>query len=116
METAYLFLRRSYAEGYNGGSVALDTGLGKTIICLAVVATIRLVELSYREVMEDRNAVRELGRRGEAQGVRKHSPPVDSKPCPSGDPLGIQCCCTAGSLSYLIATNLGRGPTVCIKE
>ena len=98
METAYLFLRRSYAEGYNGGFVALDTGLGKTIVCLAVVATTRLVELSYREVMEDRNAARELGRHGEAQGVRKHNPPPgDSKPCPSGDPLGIQCCCTAGS-------------------
>ncbi|MCJ1250562.1 hypothetical protein MMC30_007790 [Trapelia coarctata] len=26
METAYLFLRRSYSEGYNGGFVALDTG------------------------------------------------------------------------------------------
>ena len=52
MEAAYELLRRSFG-GRDGGIMALDTGLGKTMASLAVVAVMRLVELDHSEVRRD---------------------------------------------------------------
>ncbi|KAK3933432.1 hypothetical protein QBC46DRAFT_236186, partial [Diplogelasinospora grovesii] len=46
MEAVYALLQRSFGGHLDGGIVALDTGLGKTIVSLAAVAAMRLVELN----------------------------------------------------------------------
>lgn len=78
-----------YRENLAGGIVALDSGLGKTIIVLAIIATLRLVELNRREVENEWKAV------AREQGVAMHSlhnPQGGMGPCPSGNPWGLECC------------------------
>ncbi|KAH8889909.1 hypothetical protein GQ53DRAFT_184197 [Thozetella sp. PMI_491] len=116
METAYIFLRRCYYDGYHGGFVALDTGLGKTRVTLAAVATTRLVELNRHQVIQYRRALDEPAGANAAalRGLPRHNGPDNPGPCPSGNPFGVQCCCIAGSLAQKIANQLGRGPSICM--
>ncbi|KAK3933762.1 hypothetical protein QBC46DRAFT_359467, partial [Diplogelasinospora grovesii] len=108
MEAVYALLQRSFGGHLDGGIVALDTGLGKTIVSLAAVAAMRLVELNWAEVRRERaRAAQDAG----AATHRRHNNPGIAEPCPSGNPWSIECCCVAGSLGSKIAHQLGPGPS-----
>ncbi|KAJ4291227.1 hypothetical protein N0V88_006227 [Collariella sp. IMI 366227] len=105
MEAAYEFLRRSFG-GLDGGIMALDTGLGKTMASLAAVAVMRLVELNYSEVRRDQRIT--------GLPHRPHNQPGVVGPCPSHNPWGIECCCVSSSLAQKIARGLTPGPSLVI--
>ncbi|KAK5652983.1 hypothetical protein OQA88_9463 [Cercophora sp. LCS_1] len=67
MEAVYEQLQRSFGKGLGGGIMALDTGLGKTVVTLAVVAVMRLAELNAAEVQ----GVHEEHRPGPRQGSQR---------------------------------------------
>lgn len=96
MEAVYALLQRSFGGHFSGGIVALDTGLRKTIVSLAAVAVMRLVELNYHEVRQEwSTATQNAG----VTTHRRHNPHGVTGPCPSGNPWSIECCCVAGSFS-----------------
>ncbi len=105
MEAAYELLRRSFG-GLDGGIMALDTGLGKTMASLAAVAVMRLVELNHSEVRRDQRIT--------GLPDRPHNQPGVAGPCPSHNPWGIECCCVSGSLAQKIAHGLAPGPSLVI--
>ncbi|KAK4233492.1 hypothetical protein C8A03DRAFT_38790 [Achaetomium macrosporum] len=110
MDAVYALLQRSFGGHFNGGIVALDTGLGKTIVSLAAVAVIRLVELNHYEVRQEWSTTAT-----DNAGVtmhRRHNPQGVTGPCPSGNPWSIECCCVADSFSSDIARQLGPGPSL----
>ncbi|KAK0747325.1 hypothetical protein B0T21DRAFT_343118 [Apiosordaria backusii] len=106
MEAAYELLQRSFGGQFDGGIMALGTGLGKTVASLAAIAIMRLVELNNSEVKQDWD----IG----VTANRRHNGPGRMGPCPSGNPWSIECCCVAGSLSSKIALELGPGPSLIL--
>ncbi|KAM7185579.1 hypothetical protein V8F33_012322 [Rhypophila sp. PSN 637] len=101
MEAVYLFLSRTYGgigqqHERAGGINALGTGLGKTVVSLAVVAVIRLIELHALTV--------------DIPAFGNH------QECPHNHSFRITCPCVRGSLSEKIfvyaVDQLGGAPTV----
>ncbi|KAH6630778.1 P-loop containing nucleoside triphosphate hydrolase protein [Chaetomium sp. MPI-SDFR-AT-0129] len=107
MEAVYEQLKRSFGEGLGGGIIALDTGLGKTVTTLAVVAVMRLAELNAAEVRRD---PRITGR----VPYRPHNKSETTTACPSQNPWGIECYCVSGSLTNCIARGLAPGPSLVL--
>jgi hypothetical protein len=107
MEAVYEHLQRSFGEGLGGGIIALDTGLGKTVITLAVAAVMRLAELNAAEVRRD-------ARIASLVPDRAHNEPGETTACPSNNPWGIECCCVSGSLTDHIVRGLAPGPSLVL--
>lgn len=107
MEAVYEQLQRSFGEGLGGGIIALDTGLGKTVVTLAVVAVMRLAELNAAEV---RGVTRITG----LVPDWVHNEPGTTTACPSNNPWGIECCCVSGSLTDHIVRGLAPGPSLVL--
>ncbi len=106
MEAVYEQLQRSFGEGLGGGIIALDTGLGRTVIILAVAAVMRLAELNAAEVRRDARIT--------GLPDRAHNEPGTTTACPSNNPWGIECCCVSGSLTDHIVHGLALGPSLVL--
>ncbi|KAK4217187.1 hypothetical protein QBC37DRAFT_396859 [Rhypophila decipiens] len=115
MEAVYLFLLRSYtetqleengpSEQHFGGLNAMGTGLGKTIISLAIVAVIRLMEIWNIEITTE-GSTYEHGMDGNESENRKRK-------CKHAQAaIKIQCCCIEGSLAHAIANDIRPGPSM----
>ncbi len=109
MDVVYRFLRQCFRGDLGGGIMALDTGLGKTIIALAIIAVMRLAELNFAEVQSEWTSTTADGMA--AVPPRRHNQQGEAGPCPSGNRWSIQCCCVAGSLTLDIALKQGPGPS-----
>jgi hypothetical protein len=98
MVSVYMSLRAIGFHGFNSVLNAQDVGCGKTRIAFALVAVHAVVERNHRDVIADNLAVR----------LHTEQTPLDCQydqpgdTCPSGNPFGIMCCCTRGSLSRAI--------------
>ncbi|KAM7182690.1 P-loop containing nucleoside triphosphate hydrolase protein [Rhypophila sp. PSN 637] len=99
MDAVAAFLSRPL-NSVTGGIIALDTGLGKTIVALAVVAVMRVIELNVA-VIRNKYLPGCVG-----IGRNQH--------CPSGNPFGIQCPCVVNSLSAAIASRIRPAPTLIL--
>ncbi|KAL2137721.1 hypothetical protein VTI28DRAFT_8448 [Corynascus sepedonium] len=89
MHAVWHFLNATYNEGRTGYINALDTGLGKTMVALAIVAILRTVEL---------------------MGLLCRRDPGN---CKLSDHFGYQhCVCQSGSLISAIHSRLAQGITV----
>jgi hypothetical protein len=107
MEAAYEVLRRSFGERLGGGIIALDTGMGKTIIILVAVGIMRLAEFNAAEVRRD----------AWITGLipdRAHNELGTTTACLSNNPWGIECCCVSGSLTDHIVRGLAPGPSLVL--
>ncbi|KAK4149036.1 hypothetical protein C8A00DRAFT_38376 [Chaetomidium leptoderma] len=112
MDVVYRFLRQCFRGDLGGGIMALDTGLGKTIIALAIIAVMRLAELNFAEVQSEWTSTTADGMA--AVAPRRHNQQGEAGPCPSGNRWSIQCCCVAGSLTLDIALRQGPGPSLAL--
>ncbi|KAM7184421.1 hypothetical protein V8F33_012982 [Rhypophila sp. PSN 637] len=93
------------SDQHFGGLNAMGTGLGKTIISLAIVAVIRLIEIWKIEITTEGSTYKHGMDGNESENSKRKCKHAQAA-------IKIQCCCIKGSLAHAIANDIRPGPSM----
>lgn len=101
MEALYFVLRSSCRVPRQLGAIlALDAGLGKTVVLLASVVVVHLAHLNKRASKDPDSLC--------------YNPHQEDRPCPNSNPYGIECYCVPASLTRSIADRIPIAPSMLL--